>query len=66
MLGAMSIVVTMLMPVRVTMPRFRRHGLRMGMLMMDIVSVLMFVLDRVMGMLMLVSLGKMEPCAQSH
>ena len=55
-----------LMPVPMTMTGSRRHGLRMGMLMVDIVCVLMFVLDRVMCMLVLVSLGKMQPYAQRH
>lgn len=55
-----------LVPVPVTMTRSRRHGFRMGMLMMDIVRVLMFVPNRDMRMVMLMPLGKVQPHAQHH
>ena len=49
-----------LVPVPVTMTCSGRHRLCVGMLMMDVVRVLMFVLDRVMRMQMFVPFGKVQ------
>ena len=55
-----------LMSVPVSVARVRRYGIGMGMLMMGIVRVLMFVLDRHMRMLVIVLLGEVQPYAQCH